>query len=41
MSVRGWVYLGVLVVEDSRARFDLGIQHIGVVNAHEQLEVSL
>ena len=35
------MYLGVLVVENGRARFDLGIQHVGVVNADEKLEIRL
>lgn len=34
-------YLGVLVVEDSGAALNLGVQHVGIVNAHEDLEVRL
>lgn len=34
-------YRCVLVGEDGSARLDLGVQHVGVVNAHENLEVRL
>lgn len=36
-----FAYLLVLVGEDGSARLDLGVQHVGVVYAHEDLEVCL